>query len=369
MKIVIDGRMLYWTGVGRYTQALLENLERIDSDDEYYVLVRRADWSLWEPTASNFHKVEANIDPYTFAEQFRLTGLIRSLKPDLVHFTAANTPLFYRGMRVVTIHDLTLLDFDTSRGEGLAKWVRRLKWLPFRAVISNDARMATGLISVTNYVRDELIRRYNITENRITAVMLSADPIMAEPKPVAQYGVGDNYILNLGNAYPYKNVASTIKAFAKIAPRFKELKLVLVGHTEYFSDQLKLLTTQLGLENRVIFTGRISDGEVVSMYRGAKFYVNPSLSEGFGLQGLEAMSQGTPVMAANATCLPEVYADAAVYFDPVNLDDQAAIMTQLLTDEPLRDKLRASGHERLKQFSWARVAQETRDVYERVIKS
>jgi glycosyltransferase involved in cell wall biosynthesis len=369
MKIVIDGRMLYWTGVGRYTQALLENLEQIDSQNEYYVLVRRADWSLWEPKARNFHKIEANIDPYTVAEQFRLVGLIRSLKPDLVHFTAANTPLLYRGTRIVTVHDLTLLDFDTSRGEGVAKQLRRLKWLPFRAVMSNDVRTATAIISATKYVRDELVKRYHVPENRVVTVMLSADPAMAEPTSVAKYGAGKSYILNLGNTYPYKNVSSTIKAFSKITRQFPDLKLVIVGHTDFFSDQLKALAKKLGLTNQVIFTGRISDGEVVSMYRGASLYVNPSLSEGFGLQGLEAMSQGVPVLAANASCLPEVYGDASEYFSPLDVDDQAAKMARLLTDEPRREELRAKGRERLKQFSWSRVAQETLAVYEKVLKS
>src|SRR5688572_4288547 len=118
MRIVIDGRMLYWTGVGRYTQALLEQLQRIDRENTYLVLMRRQDWGLWEPETPNFSKIEASIDPYSAGEQLWLPWVIQSLKPDLVHFPAANTPLLWRGKRVVTVHDLTLVDFDTSRHSG-----------------------------------------------------------------------------------------------------------------------------------------------------------------------------------------------------------------------------------------------------------
>src|SRR5579875_1452626 len=124
MRIVIDARMLYWTGVGRYTQRLLTHLEKLDTDNHYLVLVRSADWEKYQPVNAHFIKVRADVDPYSLGEQTQLLGIIRSLKPDLVHFTAPNAPIAYSGRRVVTVHDLTLLDYDTSRGSGLKKWAR-----------------------------------------------------------------------------------------------------------------------------------------------------------------------------------------------------------------------------------------------------
>jgi len=82
VKIVIDGRMLGWTGVGRYTLALLEELPKLDQENQYVVLVRRVDWAKWEPVAANFEKVECNIDPYTVGEQLRLSGILHDLKPE-----------------------------------------------------------------------------------------------------------------------------------------------------------------------------------------------------------------------------------------------------------------------------------------------
>jgi len=147
MKIAIDARMLYWTGIGRYTKALLDELEQIDAENTYVVLMRKADWGLWEPTAPNFTKVEASVNPYTLGEQWAFYLQLRALGVDLVHFTAPNTPLLYQGRRVVTIHDLTLVDYDTSRGRGLAKLLRSAKRLPFRLVFWNNTQLCDSAVS------------------------------------------------------------------------------------------------------------------------------------------------------------------------------------------------------------------------------
>ena len=100
MKIVVDGRMLSWTGVGRYTLSLLEGLEAIDQYNDYIVLVRSSDWSKWKPHASNFTRVECNIEPYSLAEQTNLPRLLNRLSPDVVHLLTPNAAAFTRGARL-----------------------------------------------------------------------------------------------------------------------------------------------------------------------------------------------------------------------------------------------------------------------------
>ena len=362
MRIVIDARMLFWTGIGRYTKALLDELQVLDTANEYLVLVRRADWALWEPSAPNFKKVEASINPYTLSEQWALYLQLKALKPDLVHFTAPNTPLLYRGPRVVTIHDLTLLDFDTSRGSGIGKALRGLKRLPFRLVLANNARFATALITATDFVHDQLIERLGAPSARVHTTLLAADPNVAEPAPINRFGELGQYIFYIGNMYPYKNIASTIQALTELKDR-PTLQLMIAGKRDLFSAQLEALAGQLGVGDRVKFVGYVSDGEMISLYRAAALYVNPSLSEGFGLQGLEAMAQGTPVVAARASCLPEVYGDAAEYFDPHDAQDQARAIALVLGDAAVRNRLSAAGTERIKAFSWKKMAEETLAVY------
>jgi glycosyltransferase involved in cell wall biosynthesis len=366
MKIVIDARMLHWTGIGRYTKALLDELQQIDGVNSYVVLVRRADWDIWEPSAANFTKVESNANPYSLNEQWQLFWQLRALKADVVHFTAPNTPLLYQGRRVVTIHDLTLLDFNTSHGWGLARWIRGLKQIPFRMVMANDGRLATAIITPTAYVGDQIVKRLKTKPAKVHTTLLATDPQLAAPAPLERLGELGTYIFYVGNMYPYKNIGSTIKALHELRDTYADLNLVIAGTRDLHVAELERLAKELGLEARVKFAGYVSDGELISLYRGAAVYVNPSLSEGFGLQGLEAMAQGVPVVAARATCLPEVYGEAAQYFDPKNPVEQALVLGRVLGDATVAAQLRSAGVERLRTFSWRRMAEQTAATYAEV---
>jgi glycosyltransferase involved in cell wall biosynthesis len=366
MRIAIDARMIYWTGIGRYTLALLNELQQIDHENKYLVLMRREDWKLWEPSAGNFTRVECNINPYSFGEQWNLWLQLRAMKPDLVHFTAPNTPLLYRGRRVVNVHDLTLVDFDTSRGSGFAKMLRGIKRVPFRLVLANDVHSSPAIITVTEYVRKQLAWRFRVSKKKIFTTPLAADPQLASPEPLDRFGDLGTFVFYIGNAYPYKNVAATIEALSLLSMDYPQLNLVVAGKRDTFTVALEEQAKALDVAGRVKFLGYVSDGEMVSLYRAAALYVNPSLSEGFGLQGLEAMAQDLPVVAARATCLPEVYAEAAEYFSPDNPKDQAAAIGRVLKDKALAGRLRAAGRKRIKEFSWRRMARQTLEVYEQV---
>ena len=369
MKIVIDARMLYWTGIGRYTKALLHELAQIDHDNQYVVLVRRADWKLWEPEAANFIKVESNNNPYSLAEQWQLYLQLKAIAPDLVHFTAPNAPLLYKGKRVVTIHDLTLLDFNTARGSGLLRWVRGLKQVPFRLVLRADVRLSGAVVTPTAYVGSQLVSRLGARPEKVHPTLLAADPHVAEPESLARFGELGRYLFYVGNMYPYKNVWATIEALAELSKTHPDIKLIAAGKKDAFSAELEAKAKAMGLSDKVKFVGFVSDGEMVALYRGAAVYVNPSLSEGFGLQGLEAMAQSTPVVAARASCLPEVYGDAAEYFDPADPADQSRVIAKVLDDTELNARLRATGPAHVAQFSWRRMAEQTLEAYKAAFNS
>ncbi len=367
MRIVIDGRMLYWTGVGRYTRRLLENLERLDSTNQYLVLIRSADWDMWEPSQPNFVKVKTDINPYTVGEQTTLVGTIRALKPDLVHFLAPNAPVMYRGKRITTIHDLTLLDFDTSRGSGIKRQLRGLKRIPFRFVLGRSARGSDQVLAVTQYVANQVVSRLGAEKGKVHVTMLGSEPNMAEAEPLDRLSVPDDFLFYYGTYYPYKNIASTIRALHELSDRFPRLGLVLAGSPDAYGDELKHLAKKLGVDDRVRFVGFVSDGVLVSLCRAATIFVFPSLSEGFGLPGLEAMAQGLPVLAAKASCLPEVYGDAAEYFDPYSPIGQVRQITRLLEDKELRANLEHKGKAQAQKYSWETTAKLTLDSYEQVL--
>lgn len=369
MRIVIDARLIYWTGVGRYLVQYLAVLPTLDHENEYFVLMRRADWNLWEPTTPNFHKIECNINPYTIGEQTRLAGIVRRFKPDLVHFPAVNAaPLFYFGRRLVTIHDITLLEYDTSRGNWLVRQIKRQKQLPFRLSIWWQTKFATAINTPTQFVKDELIRRYHIHPDKVTVTYLSANKELAAPEPTDRFGLGKQFILNIGNCYPYKNLGVVLQAYKLLGAKYPNLQLICSCRPGYFRDQLEKLADELGVRDKVFFPGYVSDGEMISLYREAVAYVYPSYSEGFGLETLESMIEGTPVISSNASCLPEIGGDAAVYFDPSKPEELAARIDEVLSDKKLYDRMVADGYKQAAKFNWPKTSRETLMLYQQLLK-
>lgn len=366
MKIVIDGRMVGWTGIGRYTSELIDHLQRLDHDSEYVIVVLPQDRERFPKLPANFSLHTADIKPYSLKEQLSLPSILNSLDADLVHFVHFSAPILYRRPRIITIHDLTLVHYKTNRGNGLARIKFELKYWGMRAVLWSAIKRSVALITVTRWVKEDIMSTYGSgLGDRIFPIHLSAEAKLAEPEPLDQFKLDSPFLLYVGNYYPHKNIDRLLEAFAILAQQGPDLKLVLVGQENYFLDQLRLQAKELKIGDRILTPGRISDGELAALYMQAKLFVFPSLSEGFGLPPLEAMAAGTPVISSNATCLPEVLGDAAAYFDPHDPIDMAAKISGLLDDATELERLRRAGLEQVKRFSWETMTKETLEVYKR----
>ena len=145
------------------------------------------------------------------------------------------------------------------------------------------------------------------------------------------------------------------------------MKLVLAGKQEYHSRKLQRWAAKKPYVDSIIFTGFVSDAELKWLYENARVYAFPSLSEGFGLPGLEAMVHDCPVASSDATCLPEVYGSAAQYFDPKDPEDIAEAILKVINNEKLRKDLIKKGHSQARKFSWRKMAQETLEVYSEIL--
>jgi glycosyltransferase involved in cell wall biosynthesis len=362
MKIAIDARIIS-ISTGRYVERLLHHLQKIDHNNEYLVLLLAKDYETWQPSAPNFKKVKADFPIYSIAEQIHLLKLLRRLKPDLVHFTMPNHPVLYWGKHVTTIHDLTLIDYVNKRKEGPLKDIVKnvIKPAIFRGVMWWAATQSTAVITPSKHVREQLIRRFGARGGRVSVTYEAAEPLAAKPE-AADLGQGDNFIMYCGNAFPYKNLWRLIRAYNLL--HRPDLKLVLVGKKEYFYEQLEVRTKARGIEG-VVFTGFIPDAQLAYLYKQAKLFVFPSLSEGFGLPPLEAMNYGVPVLAARSSCLPEVMGNGAHYFDPDSTESLVKELEGLLDDDERRTELAQAGSEKVKQYSWERMAELTLSIYER----
>lgn len=360
MKIAIDARIIS-SSTGRYVERLLFYLQQIDTTNQYVVLLRAKDVIYWRPTNPNFSVVVADFKNYSFAEQTKLKKLLKSLQLDLVHFCMPQQPLGYRGARVTTIHDLTLLKTYNSDKNWLAY---HLKQLVGRHVFKSIARLNHFIFTPSEYTKQEYMKFSGIDSRKVQVTYEAADVTSTSPEPLSL--PFKRYILYVGQQSDYKNIKRLGDAHQKLLKSYPDLGLVLVGSKNTASHQNETYFNDKNYKN-IFFPGFVSDAQLAWLYKNTEAYIFPSLMEGFGLPGLEAMSYGAPVISSNATCLPEIYQDAAYYFNPKDTNDIVRAIDTVLNDKELRDNLVVKGYEQLRKYSWQRMAEQTHAVYMKAV--
>jgi len=364
MRIGIDLRMDH-SGIGRYSLRLAEELVGLGGSEEYVLIAQTKRYRELERLEGRFERRLADIGWYTVSEQVRLPGILRDAKLDLVHFPNFNVPFAHRGPYVVTVHDLIHFlrkDLGTSRSDSAASlW----KSLPYRVVLARAVRNADRVIAVSETTKRAIVDRLAVAPTRIDVIYEGVDAeLKAQAEEPAAGGVRAPYFLCVGNAYPHKNLPRLLDAFARLqGDVLGAHQLVLAGNHGVFRSALDDRVRELGLEGRVIFPGRVTDAQLAGLYRHATALVIVSLAEGFGLPGLEAMAMGVPVLASAIDALTEIYADAALYVDPLDSEDIARGLAELGTNGSLRTALGERGVERAAEFSWRATAEATRQIY------
>lgn len=361
MRIVIDARES-GSSTGRYIDKLVEGLHDLKPDHKIVLLTKPHRLEFLRTKAPKFKVVACRYKEFSLGEQLGMRQQLQKLQPDLVHFGMTQQPIFYRGKTVTTVHDLITARF---RNPAKNRLVFAVKQLVYRWVIKIAARKSAVVITPTEFVRDDVARFAGINSRKITVTYEGADKISepAQPLIVLEH---KKFIMYVGRPNPHKNLDRLVEAFAQIQSKHPELYLVLAGKLDTNYRALRRLVKRSGLKG-VIFTDFVHDGELKWLYENAGAYVFPSLSEGFGLPGLEAMAHGCPVVSSNATCLPEVYGDAAHYFDPASVEDMAAKISEVMSNENLRKTLIASGRKQVDKYSWQHMAQQTLDIYMQVL--
>ena len=362
-KIIIDARNLR-TSTGRYAEQLLNQLQEVDTDlsHRYVVLLKPKDMDSWEPKSKRFTKVACPFKEFTFAEQVGLLWQLVKLKPDLVHFTMVQQPILYQGKVVTTMHDLTTMRFDNPSKNRLAFTIKQdvYRWVNFVA-----AHKSKVVITPSEYVKDDVARAMRANSRKIAVTYEAGDSIAAKPKAIEELE-GKQFIMYVGRPNPHKNLGRLIEAFSLIKQSQPDLHLVLAGKRDSLYKRHERDVERLGIPD-VHFTGHISDGELRWLYEHTAAYIFPSLSEGFGLPGLEAMLHSAPVVSSNATCLPEIYGEAAQYFDPLEAEDMDRAIKTVLTRPDVRKKLISAGRKLAGKYSWQRMAEQTLDIYKTVL--
>jgi glycosyltransferase involved in cell wall biosynthesis len=363
MRIGIDARLWEQTGVGRYIRNIIANLQKIDKKNHYVLFIRSEDLELVSAQVKNknWEIVETNIKWHSLSEQIQFPLILNKAKLDLVHFPYFSVPILYKKPYVVTIHDLIIDHFSTGEASTLFYPLYFGKRVSYKFLIKQVAKKAKKIITPSIATKEEIIDHLGIIEKKINVIPEASDknlkPQTANPKT---QNLG-KYFLYVGNAYPHKNLVSLIYAFNKIAKENKDLKLILVGHKDFFYQKLE----EENKSDKIIFYGKATDSELANLYSNAIALVMPSLMEGFGLPVLEAMSLKCLVVCSDIPSFREIASNSAIYFKPENANDIKETMKSVyVNNEKYKNEKLEPAFKRAQKYSWEKAAVETLNVYE-----
>jgi len=238
---------------------------------------------------------------------------------------------------VLTIHDLYFINYP-----GRHRPV-------YEAIVTRAARLyagrATAIVSDSEYSKRAIVDRLGVSAAKVSVIPVALGrefkPTSLTAAARARYGLASPYVLYVGNFNPHKNIPRLIRAFGLLPGAVRSRHaLVLAGGYGDRRPELARLAASLGLEDRVIFSGRVDDADLPALYSEAAVYVMPSLEEGFGATVLEAMACGAPVISSNRAALPEVVADAGLLFDAEQERELASVLARVLSEPALAEDLR-----------------------------
>lgn len=264
---------------------------------------------------------------------------------DVAHSPNFVAPPTRRAASVATVHDLTFVHHPQWCTTDTVDW--------FGPLIAAAIRRGAWIHTVSAHVAAEVVDAFGADPERVRVVPNATDPLPeADPADGRRLAGGDRYVLALGTIEPRKNLARLVAAFDAVAPRDPDLRLVLAGGRGWDTVAVDEALAASPHRQRIVTVGRVEDHERAALLRGATALAYVSLYEGFGIPPLEAMSVGTPVLAARVEAIAETCGDAACYVDPLDVDAIADGLTAVTSDSVLRQRLEIDGPARAATFSW-----------------
>lgn len=297
-------------------------------------------------------------------EQVRQQDLYKHY--ELVHFPDYATPVFYKGCKVATIHDMAM---HTMRDK-----YTLMQNVTKNILLKQTIKQADALICDSEFSKKELLRYYPQVESKATVIPLGIEiPSYKVVKEVEQavykkFGIKGNFILYVGTIAPHKNIGMLIKAYGHLKKEGCREKLVIAGKKGWMYEEVFDEVKTLGLEKDVIFTDFITDQEKEVLYRTAACFVSVSLYEGFGFPPLEAMGRGCPVLVSHIEVFKEVCGESVLYCKPDDVGDITRQLKSILERSNLARALKEKGIKQVAQFEWANTAKATYKVYEEVLR-
>lgn len=388
MRIGIDASC--WAnqrGYGRFTREMLTALVKLDEENGYVFFMDSAT-ACMDNFPPNVERIVLNMSQSpaqaasasgrrSISDMFRMGRRVTKEDLTLFFYPSVYTyfPIFGRVKKIVAIHDVIAEKYPEL------VFPNKLNRTFWNLKVWFAIKQADLIMTVSEFSKQEIMEHFGISEDNIQVVSEAADkdfrPILETAQlsdKLAHFNldIKTRFILYVGGIAPHKNLSTLVTAYSKLINDtvHKDIKLVLVGDYEkdvfLIDKDLNELLKQLHLTDRIIFTGFVSDEELVYFYNAATVFVLPSFMEGFGLPALEAMACGTPVIGSKTTSLPEVVGDAGLFFDPNDPDELLGHMTTIIENDELRKELAQRSLQRSAAFSWSKSASEALSVFEKI---
>jgi len=330
---------------------------------------------------SPLHKYHAGLDKVWW-EQVSFPRACARVGADVAHMPYFASALWPRVPTVVTVLDLIPLILPEYRASALVRL--------YTALAARSVRRAIRIIAISEWSKRDVVRLLRVPADRVHVIYLAADerfrPVADRRDPAtladlrARHGLAERFVFYLGGFDARKDVVTLVRAFAAVRESLPGWQLVIAGRlrddSPLFPDP-RPVARELGLRvveapardpaADVVFTGRVTEADKPLFYSAAGVFAFPSRYEGFGLDPLEALACGAPVVCSNATSLPEVVGDAALLVSPGDVQGLAEALIRVATDDALRADLSARGPAQATRFSWSRAAEETLAVYREAV--
>ena len=381
-KILVDARII-GTGTGNYAEGILNELQKVDKFNDYIIILDPG--AKWRPgpKAKNFtvytSKNTYRRDISFIRGNFNLAFELYKLRADVFWATFQRMPfLYFKRNTLMTVHDLTELRvrnskskedkreaWSVSKSDVVKEKFRKLPFslLPHGLLVklmvvfgyNLSVKKANHIFVPSEFVKKDVEDHFKLKPSRVSityngGVILSKSSSKVEPTKKL---VGKDFLFYIGTDFAHKNLGILLDAMLVLKKTKPELQLVFAGKKDRNYLAIEERAKELGLQDRVHILGFISEGQKLWLFKNAKLYVFPSLSEGFGIPALEAMAYGLPVVASNKTAIPEVCGDAAAYFDPEDPDSIAKTILNVLGDEKLRARMIKEGYKRNELYNWS----------------
>jgi len=379
MNIAVESSVLVVdqkTGIAYYTQRLLQALTTIDQEDTYELVYlafpgrKVPDFEVTAPNVSNRRIWWLPGKAYNLFLRLPIglpIDVLGGVKPDLFFFpNFVRWPLLWTKKSVVVVHDLSFIESGDTMISRHRRYLAR--------VVPQSIRQANHVVTISESSKKQIVKHYGTDPEKITVATPAIDHDFYRPAAVEdvaaakkRHKIEGDYLLYLGTLEPRKNIAGILNSYRALPEAIKQkYTLVLAGGKGWLDEEINQLI-EGAPDGQIIRTGYVETTDIPALYTGATIFLYPSHYEGWGMQVLEAMACGTPVITANNSSLPEVGGNAAKYVDSRKSGELTAAITELIKNPSKRSQMGKRGLAHAATFTWEQSAKRLLQAFREVV--